>query len=95
MRIIYSTPTSNMSQTPRASYWYRHQGARKRSTDYGPQALEQVRDLTLRPVVPRLGVRVCACVCVCVCVCACVRVSEVVVCFALCLRVLVEPSRML
>ena len=28
--------------------------------------LEQVRDLTLRPVLPLLGVRVCVCVCVCV-----------------------------
>jgi hypothetical protein len=56
MRIICSTPTSNMSQTPRASYWYRHQGASRRSTDYELQALEQVRDLTLRPVLPRLRV---------------------------------------
>jgi hypothetical protein len=88
---IFHTHLQHVANTQ--SYWYRHKGARRRSTDYGPQALEQVRDLTLRPVVPRLGVRVCACVCVCVC--ACVRVSEVVVCFALCLRVLVEPSRML
>ena len=66
MRIICSTPTSNMS------HWYRHKGASGRSTDYGFQALEQVRDLTLRPVLPRLGVCVRVCVRVCVCVCVCV-----------------------
>jgi len=37
MQIICSTPTSNTSQTSRASYWYRHKGARRRSTDCGPQ----------------------------------------------------------
>ena len=57
-----SSPPPTCRTHPAICGRHQHSGASWRSTGFGSRALEQVRDLTPRLVLPRRGVCVCVCV---------------------------------